>query len=231
MEANDDISEAPATLNADGITNHCYPWASQLKNDVQDLLQQPGADNLREEWNGRSFISLFQYEYLREDFLRLDVSYLRAEFQTSQWAPPQDLCASLAGIDELPQQVDKTSALTDLCDERYQCTIVDESGNSCGAFFQSRRGLFAHFTNKYGHGQRHLLWFVTINNQCLVFDTTFQDRGQPRMHLIGSFYCGTCIASHTAFPYCVQWPNTLALCDWEEQGSPYQSEIALRCHM
>ena len=81
-----------------GISSHAHPWAQQFQTDVSRLAEIVGGDTLVELLAGQP---LRLFTDLREDFLRLDVTFFRRipfgvaipppEFQPSPGPLPQSL--------------------------------------------------------------------------------------------------------------------------------------------
>ena len=104
---------------------------------------------------------------------------------------------------------------------QFICKSVHE-GKECGATFFSRRSLLAHqrFANLPGHGTRHFLRLIQMDNKCLVCDTVFRTPLEASLHLERSWLSARCLKDNVAQKYEYIEPSKFQcpLCYDEDDG-------------
>ena len=86
----------------------------------------------------------------------------------------------------------------------------------CNETYRSQRALLAHQrkSGKQGHGVFRILHRVSIDNQCLVCQTIFQNSYEAGQHLTRSWFAGRCIANntHELYEHKPSKPDTCPIC-------------------
>jgi hypothetical protein len=166
----------------DGKPTDCaHPWLLQLQ---EDLIAVGSLDSMAfvSEFAGPKPILIFIYNEIKEDFLSLDLSELRAEFLSVRIPPPEW---------ESPEQTLQERLAEEsphICYER----CADES--VCLKAFTTHRALRTHQTRSRGgtHGALCVARLCAINNQCPACKCTFSNREGAKRHLVRAMAAQTC---------------------------------------
>ncbi len=76
------------TLDGSGcVKTTAHPWARQSVDDLRHRLQYEDASELRAQWLDLRIARLFQERFVRDEFLQLDHSIVRAAFLSKTWSP------------------------------------------------------------------------------------------------------------------------------------------------
>ena len=215
MFGNFSFEPHPVVASNGSISPHAHPWAQQFHSDVCRLAEIEGGDTLVWLLAGQP---LRLFTDLRDDFLRLDVTFFRRipfgvaipppEFQPSPGPLPQGLLIQNEENAEI--------------DDKFSCTCLKADGEPCDAKFSTARGLAVHISNTQGgtHGAIPDYRKLTVTNQCVFCKHVFSSLRTTKNHIRHSLQAGRCTGQGSQTVFTPQPPKSLqcTFCHWQAAG-------------
>lgn len=170
------------TITADGTLHPmANPWAAQLENDLEALAE---VDEGHEAVAGLRVAGRISFRLLFQDpadFLRLDVSQLRAAAISREFPPPDF---------EAPDA--EAPALEEHSQLAFTCP-------GCSCAFASFPALGVH--RRTAHRVHKHLHLCVLTNACPYCSSTFSSRAVAQRHAVRAFLSGRCRVDLGAWPH------------------------------
>ena len=190
-------------------TSYANPWIKQYYEDIKAVSHFDGMcwiwDNLSE-----SLIELVNNSEVREEFIKFDMSELRA----------QEVCHAICFSNYIESIDSQAQAVAHKDDIMYSCDLCLSSGEQCKAKFNNMRKLVIHqrMAKQHKHAYIHLHSFV-ITNQCPWCETIFSSQTAAIQHARASMKHDRCIPMLSHFKHklvpCTHVKCPIPWCDQE----------------
>ena len=195
--------EQTSSLDMEGKpTRQANPWLQQFAQDIDELAVLDSAAYMVSLLRGRVLLLFTEF---REDFLRIDVSELRARFLGREIPPP--------GWVEPPGDPADIILLPDDDAAVFTCDRKCSDGSVCNKQFSTYRQLRLHMvhTKDGEHGSSRLVQdLAAVSNVCPWCRNRYASRESAKKHIKEAFNRGYCLGKGSAFNPAVYAPKSMA---------------------